>query len=124
MVGWAVCAIGISTITVHLDDQEMGEAELGLPRADVGDGVPAHPDGALSRGFALTGCSAMCRAGEHRIRVVLRNGLDDVRDEVRTVLIERAPPPPPAATPAEFRMEIDTAHRDSPARWSNRSPDG
>ena len=45
--------------------------------------------------------------GEHRIRVVLRNGLDDTRDEVRTVLIERAPPSPPAS-PTQFRLEIDT----------------
>ena len=51
----------------------------------------------------------MCRAGEHRIRVVLRNGLDDVRDEVRTVLIERAPPPPPPPAPRRSSASRSTA---------------
>jgi len=36
--------------------------------------------------------------------VVLRNGLDDVQEESRIVLIERAPPPPASA---QFRLEID-----------------
>ena len=102
--GWAVCAIGISTITVHLDDRELGDAELGLPRADVGEEY-RHIPMARYAGFRFAKVLDDVPAGEHRIRVVLRNGLDDERDEVRTVLIERAPPPPPA--PAEFRIEID-----------------
>ena len=106
VVGWAVCAIGISTITVYLDDQEMGEAELGLSRADVGAEY-RHIPMARFAGFRFAKTLGDVPSGEHRIRVVLRNGLDDVRDEVRTVRIERAPPPPPPAAPAEFRMEID-----------------
>jgi ADP-heptose:LPS heptosyltransferase/GT2 family glycosyltransferase len=106
VVGWAVCAIGISTITVHLDDQDMGDAELGLSRADVGAEY-RHIPMARFAGFRFDRMLDDVPSGEHRIRVVLRNGLDDVRDEVRIVRIERAPLPPPAATPAEFRMEID-----------------
>ena len=56
-------------------------------------------------GFRFAKALGEVAAGEHRIRVVLRNGLDDVQEETRTVLIERAPPPPP---PAQFRLEIDT----------------
>ena len=93
--GWAVCAIGISTITVHLDDRELGDAELGLLRADVGEEY-RHIPMARYAGFRFAKALGDVPAGEHRIRVVLRNGLDDVRDEVRTVLIERAPPPPPS----------------------------
>ena len=58
--GWAVCAIGISTITVHLDDREMGEAELGLPRADVGEEY-RHIPMARYAGFRFAKRSAMCR---------------------------------------------------------------
>ena len=104
VVGWAVCAVGVSAIVVHLDDQEMGEAELGLPRTDVGDEY-RHIPMARYAGFRFARSLGHVPDGEHRIRVVLRNGLDDTRDEVRTVLIERAPPPP---SPTEFRLEIDT----------------
>ena len=107
VVGWAVCAVGISAIVVHLDDQEMGEAELGFPRTDVGDEY-RHIPMARYAGFRFARSLGDVRDGEHRIRVVLRNGLDDTRDEVRTVLIERAPPPPPPPPPAQFRLEIDT----------------
>ena len=47
VVGWAVCAVGISAIVVHLDDEEMGEAELGLAPHGRGRRIPPHPDGAL-----------------------------------------------------------------------------
>jgi ADP-heptose:LPS heptosyltransferase/GT2 family glycosyltransferase len=103
-VGWAVCAVGIAAITVYLDDQEMGEAELGLPRTDVGEEYK-HIPMARYAGFRFARSLGDVAAGERRIRVALRNGLDDVRNENRTVLIERAPPPPP---PAQFRLEIDT----------------
>ncbi len=100
-VGWAVCAVGIAGITVHLDDQEMGDAEQGLPRTDVGEQYK-HIPMARYAGFRFARSLGDVPAGEHRIRVALRNGLDDVRNEIRTVLIERAPPPP------QFRLEIDT----------------
>ena len=49
VAGWAVCATGISAITVQLDGAVMGDAELGLPRDDIGDEDPAYSDGALCR---------------------------------------------------------------------------
>jgi ADP-heptose:LPS heptosyltransferase/GT2 family glycosyltransferase len=104
VVGWAVCAVGISAITVHLDDREVGVAELGLPRTDVGE-EHRHIPMARYAGFRFAKVLGDVPSGEHRIRVVLRNGLDDTRDEVRTVRIERAPPP---AEPSQFRLEIDT----------------
>ena len=107
VVGWAVCAVGISAIAVHLDDREVGKAELGLPRTDVGEEY-RHIPMARYAGFRFAKALGDVPAGERRIRIVVRNGLDDTRDEVRTVLIERAPPPPPQAAPAQFRLEIDT----------------
>ncbi len=105
VAGWAVCATGISTITVHLDGEAMGEAELGLPRDDVGDEYRHIPMARYS-GFRFARDLGDVPAGEHSLRVMLRNGFDDVREEVRTVLIERAAYPPSSAS-GQFRLEID-----------------
>jgi len=102
--GWAVCAVGVSAVTVHLDGEAIGEAELGLPRDDVGEEYRSIPLARFS-GFRFTKNVGNVRAGEHRIRIVVRNGLDDVTEEVHTVLIERAEPEPEAAP--QFRFEID-----------------
>ena len=104
VVGWAVCSVGISAITVYLDNHEVGDAELGLPRADVGEEYRHIPMGRFA-GFRFARSLGDVAAGEHWLRVVLRNGLDDVREETRAVRIQRALPPAP---PAEFRLEIDT----------------
>jgi ADP-heptose:LPS heptosyltransferase/GT2 family glycosyltransferase len=104
VIGWAVCAVGIAGISVYLDDQEMGEAELGMPRTDVGEEY-RHIPMARYAGFRFAKALGDVASGEHCIRVVLRNGLDDVQEESRIVLIERAPPPPASA---QFRLEIDT----------------
>jgi hypothetical protein len=106
VVGWAICAVGISAVAVHLDDREIGVAELGLPRVDVGDEY-RHIPMARHSGFRFAGSAGKVPDGEHRIRVVLRNGLDDQREESRIVRIERAPPPRPAVS-EHFRLEIDT----------------
>jgi ADP-heptose:LPS heptosyltransferase/GT2 family glycosyltransferase len=102
VVGWAACAIGIAAITVHVDDQEIGEAELGLPRTDVGEEYRHIPMARYS-GFRLVKSLRQIAPGEHRIRMVLRNGLDDEREERRLVRIEPVPQPQ-----TEFRLEIDT----------------
>ena len=48
--GWAVCAVGIATIGVRLDGEVVGNAELGLPRPDVGERYPGVPQ-ASNSGF-------------------------------------------------------------------------
>ena len=102
--GWAVCAVGVSAIIVHLDGEAIGEAELGLLREDVGEEYRSIPLARFS-GFHFTKNVGGVKVGEHRIRVVVRNVLDDLSEEVRTVLIER-PEPEPDALP-QFRFEID-----------------
>jgi len=106
--GWAACSTGISTVTIHLDSQAIGDAELGLPRDDVGDEYRNIPMARYS-GFRFTKSLGDMPAGAHRIRVSVRNGLDDIREEIRTVLVTRpeAPPPQPAAPLPQFRFEID-----------------
>ena len=106
VTGWAVCAVGISAIIVYLDDKEMGKPGLGLPREDVGE-VYHHIPMARFSGFRFGKALGNVPDGEHQIRVVLRNGLDDVRAAIRSVLIQRAPLPS-LATAEQFRLEIDT----------------
>ncbi|MEJ0016680.1 MAG: glycosyltransferase family 9 protein [Acetobacteraceae bacterium] len=103
VTGWAVCAIGVSSVMVYLDGQPMGEADLGLLRSDVGEEYRQIPMARYS-GFRFDRELGSVFPGEHRVQVVVRNGLDDVREEVRTFTIER-----PEVVPAvEFRLEIDT----------------
>ena len=123
VVGWAVCAIGISAITVHLDDQEMGDAELGLPRDDVGDEY-RHIPMARYAGFRFARI-ARRRAGRRTPHP--RGAAQRARR-----CAGRGPHRPDracaaaaaAASPPQFRLEIDTPHGDVPVWWSNRSPDG
>ena len=107
VVGWAVCATGISAITVHLDGRKLGDAELGLAREDVGDEYRHIPMARYS-GFRFDQALGDVPAGEHQILVVVRNGLDDAREQIRTVLIERAEPKAPAPASQDFRLEIDS----------------
>jgi ADP-heptose:LPS heptosyltransferase/GT2 family glycosyltransferase len=104
--GWAVCAIGVASIEVWLDDQRLGEAQLGLPREDVGE---AYPSITMARyaGFHFLSHVPAPADGEHRLRVVLRNGLDDVAEDVSVHVIDRPKPPPDAEARSEFRFEID-----------------
>ena len=67
--GWAVCAIGIASAEVWLDDQRLGEAQLGLPREDVGDEYPSIPM-ARYAGFHFLSHVAQPADGEHRLRIV------------------------------------------------------
>jgi hypothetical protein len=53
--GWAVCAVGIAAISVRLDGEVLGNAELGLPRPDVGERYPGVPE-ASNAGFRLRVC--------------------------------------------------------------------
>lgn len=104
VVGWAVCAIGVSKVSVHLDSEMLGEAELGIPRQDVGDEYRHIPMARYS-GFHFARELGSISAGEHRIRIVVHNGLDDVRELHRIIVVET----PAAGTqiPNQFRLEID-----------------
>ena len=104
--GWAVCAIGVATVEVWLDDERLGEAELGLPREDVGEEHRSIPMARYS-GFRYDGHTLRLPDGRHRLRVVVRNGLDDFVEDVSIHVIDRPRPPPVVAAAPEFRFEID-----------------
>ncbi len=117
--GWAVCAVGIAGVSVYLGREKLGDSELGLPRPDVGEEHTTIPMARLS-GFRFRKVLNDIADGEHGVRIVVRNGLDDIRDEIKFVRFQRAaaeapvvaaqPPPPQQHTTsvAEFRFELDS----------------
>lgn len=115
VVGWAVCAVGIGSIAVYLDEQLVGEAETGHPRPDVGEEFATIPMARLA-GYRFEQRVAALRAGDHSVRVVVRNGLDDEREELLSIHVDRiepaaaepAAPIVPSSDPQEFRFELDS----------------
>jgi O-antigen biosynthesis protein len=83
--GWAVCAIGVATVTVHLDDGFVGNAELGLPRPDVGKEYSEIPQARYS-GFRLKRKSVALAYSGHLIGIRACNGLGDVKDIAPTII--------------------------------------
>ena len=41
--GWAVCAVGVGAVALHLNGEFVGDAVLGLPRPDVAEAYPEFP---------------------------------------------------------------------------------
>ena len=117
VVGWAVSAAGIASVTVEVDGEAVGEAELGLTRLDVGEEFASIPMAKLS-GFRVQQRIAALPQGEHSVRIVTRNGEGDVREEHK-IIVAAGPAPVassglPMAMPAgevtEFRFELDNPH--------------
>lgn len=104
--GWAVCAVGISAVSIYLDDDNVGDAELGLMRDDVGEEY-RHIPMARYAGFRFKRTLGDMPSGTRRVRVVFRNGLDDVCEEERVVLVDQQSPRQTPPSPQEFRLEID-----------------
>ncbi len=111
VVGWAVCAVGLAEVAVHLNGERIGAAELGLPRPDVGEEFASIPAARLA-GFRLDQPIPGLTEGLHELRLVLRNAADDERTESRilraTTPVLADPELPPAADLPEFRFELDS----------------
>ena len=114
--GWAVCAVGIADIEIHLDGARIGTADLAMPRPDVGQQYAAIPMARLS-GFRFDHAVPDLAEGEHRMRIVLRNGMDDTAEETKVVHVspvvaKPAPPKPahpkPASRGDEFLFQLDS----------------
>jgi O-antigen biosynthesis protein len=109
--GWAVSAVGIATISVRLDGEMLGNAELGLPRPDVGERYPSVPE-ATNSGFRLRLRTILAASGDHQIDIQVQNKFGDI-EEVGIVVkatdltsAESLPGRPPADGP-EFRFSHD-----------------
>ena len=77
--GWAVCSAGIAAVSVRLDGVMVGNAELGLPRPDVGERYPSVLQ-ACHSGFRLRLSTGLTASGDHQIDIRVHNGLDDIED--------------------------------------------
>jgi ADP-heptose:LPS heptosyltransferase/GT2 family glycosyltransferase len=110
--GWAVCATGVASVEVKLDDDLLGEADVGLPRLDVAGEYPGIAQ-ARHSGFVFQRQLDGSAAGEHRLSVIVRNGLDDVRETTLDVTAGTGPEgvvflePEASLTGQDFRFQID-----------------
>ena len=86
--GWAVCAVGIANIGIHIDGQKAGDAELILPRPDVAEVYATIPM-ARHSGFQFAQRIADLAEGEHDVQIVIRNGMDDIRKETKSVYVSK-----------------------------------
>ena len=111
VTGWVVCATGISAVTVFLDDEALGEAELGLRRDDVAPGFPDIPFARLS-GFHFASAGLAPREGARALRLVARNGLGKSTERTQpihaTPRAGRSTAPDPVPSTRDFRIELDS----------------
>ncbi len=111
--GWAVCAMGIAEVAVHLDGECLGKAVLGLPRPDVGRQFEAIAT-ARSAGFRWHHSLAGIAAGQHDVRLVIRNVLGDEQSQTKQLQTVGAAPPvvaeprPSASEAPEFHFQLDS----------------
>ena len=118
VTGWATCAVGIAAIGIYLDREKAGDAELMLPRPDVGEEFPNIPLSRLA-GFAFAHRIAPLADGVHEVRIVVRNSMDGIEEETRQLHLSNAANPPPGPDEAsalptpmveleEFRFHLET----------------
>jgi radical SAM protein with 4Fe4S-binding SPASM domain len=111
--GWAVCPIGIATIAVYLDGKCLGEATLGLPRPDVGAEFKAIPMARFA-GFQFHQSVPGIAAGDHEVRLVIRNLQGEERSEIKRLHTVNAAPPavvdphPSNIETSEFLFQVDS----------------
>ena len=110
VVGWAICATGISGVTVSADGEAFAEAEFGLLRHDVGDEYVTIPM-ARHSGFRFNR-DIPGVAEQLALRIIARNGLGDTSELVLDLRRAEAVEPPVPAAPVpgrtEFRLQIDS----------------
>jgi len=70
--GWAVCPSPVATIEVLLDGETIGEADLGVERADVGNLFPSLPH-ARQSGFTFARQTGTAFRDEHLIALQLND---------------------------------------------------
>ena len=118
ITGWAVSALGIGRIAVVHRGRELGEAQTGRPRPDVGEQFLTIPM-ARHAGFAFEGILPEPPGQGETIELRIHNGAGEI-ESVRAPLTRRERPAAPAGQPAPapdlpldapdgeaFRLELD-----------------
>lgn len=107
--GWAVCAAGIEAIVILLDGVEVGTAQLGIDRPDVGNTFPEIP-AARRAGFAFREIVAKDGiAGEHLLSIRVRTSEGDAGDmqlPVAAIEVDGAATTPDGGGAAEGQDEL------------------
>ncbi len=106
--GWAVCTVGIVRVEIALDGEAVGEADLALPRPDVGDAFPTIPMARFA-GFRFDASIGEAAEGSHEVTVTAVNGLGETRRE-RIPVTATSPAAARAAAAGGgggFRLEVD-----------------
>jgi ADP-heptose:LPS heptosyltransferase/GT2 family glycosyltransferase len=103
-----VCATPLASLTVWLDGRELGQAQLGLERPDVGNLFAAWPH-ARRPGFTFEQTIGPPTAGEHRVLLRLARDDGQVHETTMTVVTsdEIVETPASPADDARRRLEID-----------------
>jgi ADP-heptose:LPS heptosyltransferase/GT2 family glycosyltransferase len=107
--GWTVCRSPAAAILVLLDGEEMGRAELGLERPNVGNLFPslAH---ARQSGFTFRAQTGKSLVGEHLITLRV-SGEDGQIHEARVPILageQTRSGAMPAAADADLKLRIDS----------------
>ena len=76
--GWAVCATPVTAISVALDGEVLGEAELGSERPDVGNHFAEFPH-ARQSGFSFQKSADKQLSGEHLLTLAMTRAGGQVR---------------------------------------------
>jgi ADP-heptose:LPS heptosyltransferase len=109
--GWAACPSPIASITVLLDGEEIGEAELGVERADVGNLFPSLPH-ARQSGFAFARQTGKSLRDEHLITLRLHRDDGEIHEIILPALASETALPATTAAgntagDAERRLHLD-----------------
>lgn len=79
--GWVLSSDGVESIEIFVDGEAVGAAHHGMRRPDVAALVPERED-ALGSGFAFLVPHWKLAAGQHTLRITLRdrNGVEEVKE--------------------------------------------
>jgi hypothetical protein len=110
--GWAVCASPTIAVKVLLDGDEIGDAELGMERPDVGNLFPSLPH-ARQSGFAFARQTGKPLRDEHLITLRLQRDDGETHEIALPVRATEAAPAPGSPTAgiagdAERELHLDT----------------
>src|SRR5258708_2802287 len=94
--GWAVCPSPTTAIAVLLDGEEIGDAQLGMERPDVGNLFPSFPH-ARQSGFTFTRQTGKSLHDEHLITLRLHRDDGEIHEIALPVLATAAAPLPGSA---------------------------
>ena len=120
-IGWAVCAIGISTITVYLDGKAMGRAELGLCARMSAENTATFPMARYSGFRVRPEQSAKWRPAITSCAWFSATASMMSSEEIRLIQIEGAAEEPSPAPPPPSNADTSVSRSTDPTWFPARS---